>query len=101
MDGYYDDWDDGKKCYVKMAVPRPKMEKSCQTYHACFKLYKVCYTRLYKCCPHCGHEFDYHKHRGCCPHCGCTHDYMVMMVCRRCGAEYPREAGRCPHCGYY
>ena len=48
-----------------------KMEKECvKTYKCYYKLYKVCQYRMYKICPCCGHEFDYHKHRGMCPKCG-------------------------------
>lgn len=48
-----------------------KVEKECvKTYKSYYKIYKVCQYRLYKICPCCGHEFDYHKHRGMCPKCG-------------------------------
>ena len=48
-----------------------KVEKECiKTYKTYYKLYRVCEFRLYKCCPCCGHEFDYHSHRGTCPKCG-------------------------------
>lgn len=47
-----------------------KMEKKCvKTYKCIYKLYKTCHYRLYKVCPRCGHEFDYHHHRGMCPRC--------------------------------
>ncbi len=47
-----------------------KVEKECvKTFKCVYKLYKVCTYRLCKVCPCCGHEFDYHHHRGVCPHC--------------------------------
>lgn len=50
-----------------------KVEKECvKTYKSYYKLYKVCQYRIYKVCPCCGHEFDYHRQRGVCPKCGAT-----------------------------
>ena len=47
-----------------------KTEKKCvKTYKCIYKLYKTCHYRLYKVCPRCGHEYDYHHHRGMCPKC--------------------------------
>lgn len=62
-------------CYSSMCLDmekmKCKMEKECvKTYKTYYKLYKVCQYRLYKLCPCCGHEFDYHRHRGMCPRCG-------------------------------
>jgi len=62
-------------CYSEMCSDisqmKCKMEKECvKTYKCYYKLYKVCQYRLYKLCPCCGHEFEYHRHRGMCPKCG-------------------------------
>jgi len=62
-------------CYSDMcsdiAQMKCKMEKECvKTYKCYYKMYRVCQYRLYKICPCCGHEFDFHKHRGVCPKCG-------------------------------
>lgn len=47
-----------------------KMEKKCvKTFKCTYKLYKICQYRLHKVCPRCGHEYDYHYHRGMCPRC--------------------------------
>ena len=64
-------------CYSDMcsdiAQMKCKMEKECvKTYKCYYKMYKVCQYRIYKICPCCGHEFDFHKHRGMCPKCGVT-----------------------------
>ena len=64
-----------ENCYSEMcsdlAQMKCKVEKECvKTYKSYYKIYKVCQYRLYKICPCCGHEFDYHKHRGTCPKCG-------------------------------
>lgn len=64
-------------CYSDMCADisqmKCKMEKECiKTYKSYYKMYRVCQYRLYKVCPCCGHEFDYHKHRGMCPKCGVT-----------------------------
>ncbi|SMC72336.1 hypothetical protein [Sporomusa malonica] len=62
-------------CYdMDMSCYAPKMKcqptKECvKTYKCYYKLYKICTYRLYKMCPYCGHEFDYHEHRGGCPKC--------------------------------
>ncbi len=54
-----------------MSQMKCKMEKECiKTYKCYYKLYRVCQYRLYKICPCCGHEFDFHRHRGMCPKCG-------------------------------
>lgn len=54
-----------------MSQMKCKVEKECvKTYKCYYKLYKVCQYRMYKICPCCGHEFDYHRHRGMCPKCG-------------------------------
>jgi rubrerythrin len=54
-----------------MSQMKCKVEKECvKTYKSYYKLYKICHYRLYKICPCCGHEFDYHQHRGICPRCG-------------------------------
>ena len=54
-----------------MSQMKCKPEKECvKTYKSYYKLYKICYYRMYKICPCCGHEFDYHRHRGICPRCG-------------------------------
>ncbi len=54
-----------------MSQMKCKTEKECvKTYKCYYKLYKVCQYRMYKVCPCCGHEFDYHRHRGMCPKCG-------------------------------
>lgn len=48
----------------------PGNTKKCvKTYTTSFKLYKVCCFRLYKVCPCCGCEFDYHYFDGECPGC--------------------------------
>ncbi|GMB01390.1 hypothetical protein [Pelosinus sp. IPA-1] len=65
----------GEDCYSNMCSDmskmKCKMEKECiKTYKTYYKLYKVCQYRLYKVCPCCGHEFDYHRHRGMCHKCG-------------------------------
>lgn len=62
-------------CYSEMCSDmsnmKCKIEKECvKTYKCYFKMYKVCQYRMYKICPCCGHEFDYHRHRGMCPKCG-------------------------------
>ncbi len=62
-------------CYSEMCSDmsqmKCKVEKECvKTYKCYYKMYRVCQYRLYKICPCCGHEFDYHKHRGVCPKCG-------------------------------
>jgi hypothetical protein len=64
--------DDGySSMCLDMEKMKCKMEKECvKTYKTYYKLYKVCQYRLYKLCPCCGHEFDYHRHRGMCPRCG-------------------------------
>ncbi|WP_094605390.1 hypothetical protein SPSIL_001970 [Sporomusa silvacetica DSM 10669] len=59
---------------MDMSCCTPKMKcqptKECvKTYKCYYKLYKICTYRLYKVCPSCGHEFDYHEHRGACPKC--------------------------------
>ncbi|MGI6092015.1 MAG: hypothetical protein ACOYD5_03290 [Negativicutes bacterium] len=51
-------------------MPKMKCEKKCvKTFKCTYKLYKICCYRLQKVCPRCGHEFDYHRHRGMCPRC--------------------------------
>lgn len=69
------DCDEPKKDY-DMCCEMPKMpckpERKCVKTFKCtttFKVYRTCHYRLYKCCPRCGHEFDYHHHRGMCPRC--------------------------------
>ena len=48
-----------------------KSTKKCiKTNTSIFKLYEVCYFRLYKVCSWCGCEFDYYFFRGVCPCCG-------------------------------
>ena len=48
-----------------------KPTKKCiKTYTSFLKLYEVCSFRLYKVCPWCGCEFDYHYYQGECPCCG-------------------------------
>lgn len=60
------DWDMG----CEMPKMHCKPEKKCvKTYKCTYKLYKICHYRLYKVCPRCGHEYDYHYHRGMCPRC--------------------------------
>lgn len=59
---------------MDMSCCTPKMKcqptKECvKTFKCYYKLYKMCTYRLYKVCPYCGHEFDYHEHRGSCPKC--------------------------------
>ena len=59
---------------MDMSCCTPKMKcmptKECvKTYKCYYKLYRMCTYRLYKVCPCCGHEFDYHTHRGACPKC--------------------------------
>jgi hypothetical protein len=50
-----------------------KTERECiKTYKTCYKLYRVCEYRLYKICPCCCYEFEYHRHRGICPKCGAS-----------------------------
>lgn len=41
-----------------------------RTYTSTFKLYRVCYFRLYKVCPWCGFEFDCYHYHDICPYCG-------------------------------
>ncbi|MDR3559906.1 MAG: hypothetical protein P4N59_00500 [Negativicutes bacterium] len=56
----------------EFCAPKIKCEptKECvKTFKCFYKLYRVCHYHLYKVCPHCGHEFDYHHHRGICPKC--------------------------------
>lgn len=65
----YDDYPD-----MDMSCCTPKMKcqpvKECvKTFKCYYKLYRMCTYRLYKVCPQCGHEFDYHEHRGGCPKC--------------------------------
>lgn len=48
-----------------------KSTKKCiKTNTSIFKLYEVCYFRLYKVCSWCGCEFDYYFFHGVCPCCG-------------------------------
>lgn len=57
---------------VSCCTPKLKCQptKECvKTFKCYYKLYKICTYRLYKVCPYCGHEFDYHEHRGGCPKC--------------------------------
>lgn len=57
--------------YADMSKMKCKMEKECvKTYKTYYKVYKVCQYRMYKICPCCGHEYDYHRHHGMCPKCG-------------------------------
>lgn len=66
--------------HMECCMPKPKMEcekKECvKTYKVVYKLYKTCQYRLYKVCCHCGHEYDYHHHRGMCPKCSGSMMYM-------------------------
>lgn len=57
-----------------MPCPAPKTKcppvKECvKTYKCYYKLYKISHFRLFKVCPCCGVEYDYHHHRGMCPRC--------------------------------
>ena len=55
---------------LDMSKMKCKTERECvKTYKCYYKLYKICQYRMYKVCPCCGHEFDYHHHRGICPKC--------------------------------
>ena len=68
-------------CASDMSQMKCKMEKECvKTYKTYYKMYKVCQYRLYKICPCCGHEFDYHRHRGMCPKCGVN--YVIKKILR-------------------
>mgnify|MGYP000374150765 CR=1 FL=1 len=61
-----DDMDYGHKntCF------RPRCKMECvKTYKCYYKLYRCTCYRLFKCCPRCGHEFDYHRFHGMCPRC--------------------------------
>ncbi len=40
-----------------------------------FKIYEECCRIVVAVCPHCGHEYEYHKHH-CCPRCGMPHQKM-------------------------
>ena len=56
-----------KDCMPKVAC---KPTKECvKTYKSCYKLYRMCTYVWHKCCPYCGHEFDYQQHQGVCPKC--------------------------------
>ena len=59
---------------MDMSCCAPKVKcmptKECvKTFKCYYKLYKICTHRLFKICPYCGHEFDYHQHHGNCPKC--------------------------------
>jgi hypothetical protein len=43
-----------------------KPEKECV---GMFKMYRMCHYHMTMVCHYCGHEFDYHHHRGMCPRC--------------------------------
>lgn len=73
----YDDYDYDGGDYMPMmpmddcCMPKMpcKMEKKCvKTFTSTFKLYRICHYRLYKVCPRCRHEYDYHRY-GMCPKC--------------------------------
>lgn len=61
-------------CQMDMHCPPPKMpcpptKELVKTFKCCYKLYRMCTYCLCKICPICGHEFDFHQHRGNCPRC--------------------------------
>lgn len=57
-------------CFDVPKIPCKPQKECVQTFKCCYKLYRICYYRLYKLCPHCGHEYDHHQHQGMCPKCG-------------------------------
>ncbi|MDU2063839.1 MAG: hypothetical protein E6713_03280 [Sporomusaceae bacterium] len=68
-----EEWDDMKDCCHMKKEPKfiscaPK-KKCVKTFDCTFKLYRMCYYRLYKVCHACGHEYDFYQHRGTCPRC--------------------------------
>jgi len=55
-------------CASKLKCPPTK--ECVQTYKCLYKLYKISQYHLYKVCPCCNQEYDYHYHLGICPFCG-------------------------------
>ena len=54
-------------CFPKIKCQPTK--ECVKTFKCVYRLYRICTYRLCKICPQCGHEFDYHHHRGACPKC--------------------------------